>query len=277
MALVIDYCNPLGDPSIKGTLIQEKKRNKCSDNNITGGGPLLLDYCVYLPPDYDEAAKCPILYHLHGAGALFSWMKREVLWTAKQLEAANIQMIVVAPHDPTFASMWVDGDSIDIATQFHNIFMPDVESKYCSKSNDRSSRFIQGFSMGGFGAALHGFKYQHKFGKIIIWDGALHDWETLTTERDFIAKNQFGCDQETFDLCSPWAALKAAGEVGTIHKTPVWMATGSLKQTKRCGKSFHAALLAQSATVTYVETRFAHTLKPFLKAHGKEAFEFLVK
>mmetsp|Transcript_14433 Transcript_14433/g.23866 ORF Transcript_14433/g.23866 Transcript_14433/m.23866 type:complete len:273 (+) Transcript_14433:46-864(+) len=272
MTQIFDYMNPLGDPSVKGTIVLEKKRK-------AGAG---LEYCVYLPPDYDKDKTYPILYHLHGAGQLFSWMKREVLWTAARLEAANIEMIIAAPHDPTFASMWVDGESIDIARQLHEEFIPEIESKYCSSINekkriDRSSRFIQGFSMGGFGAALHGFKYQDKFGKILIWDGALHNWDTLTTEMDFIAKNQFGHDREKFDLCSPWAAAKAASDVGAIKKTPVMMFTGRLRQTNRYGMSFKAALLAQGADLTHVETKFSHTLKPFMKAHGKEAFEFLMK
>ena len=45
--------------------------------------------------------------------------------------------------------------------------------------------------MGGFGAAVLGLKYQETFSKIIIWDGAIHDWETLLKSRGFIAKNQF--------------------------------------------------------------------------------------
>ena len=263
MTAMIDYLNPFGDPSIKGKIVQVKKRKSG------------LEYCVYLPPDYTENTKYPILYHLHGAGALYSWMKREVLWIATQLEAADVKMIVAAPHDPTFCSMWVDGESIDIGRQLREEFIPEIESAYSIKA-ERSSRFLQGFAMGGFGAALHGYKHQDKFGKIVLWDGDLHDWETLTETRAFIAKDQFANERDNFDLESPWAAARAAAEVEKIQETPVLMFTGSMKETDRYGKKYNALLLAHGANLTYVETQFPHSLKPFLHAHGKEAIEFLM-
>ncbi len=38
------------------------------------------DHVVYLPPDYglDPATRYPVLYHLHGAGALWSWVKKDL-------------------------------------------------------------------------------------------------------------------------------------------------------------------------------------------------------
>jgi len=257
--------NPFGDPWIKGKLIQVENRDSG-----------LLNYCVYLPPNYDETKKYPVLYHLHGMGELFSWMKREVLWTAVQLEKANISIIVAAPHDFTLASMWVDGDSVQMAKILHEQFIPEIETKY-SIEGDRSSRFLQGFSMGGFGAALHGYKYQDKFGKIIVWDGELHDWDTLNASKKFIARDQFSNDQVNFHLWCPWAAARASSEVRKIRGTPLFMVSGSLKQTKKLTENYKLLLTSHGACLTHTaDKRLAHSLQPFMKAYGKEAMEFLM-
>lgn len=259
------YLNPFGDPCIKGQLIQVQNRS----------GLGLLNYCVYLPPNYDEREKYPVLYHLHGMGVLFPWMKREVLWTAVQLEKANTPMIVAAPHDPTLASMWVDGDAIQMAKSLHEHFIPEIETKYSIKG-DRSSRFIQGFSMGGFGAALHGYKYQDMFGKVIVWDGELHDWDTLNASKRFIAKDQFANDQVNFHLWSPWAAARASSEVMKIRETPVFLVSGSLKQTRQLTEHYKLLLTSHGACLTHTTNkRLPHSLQPFMKAYGKEAIEFL--
>ena len=42
---------------------------------------------------------------------------------------------------------------------------------------------------GGFGSAMNGFKYHHLFNAVIIWDGALHDWNTLTTTESTLSND----------------------------------------------------------------------------------------
>jgi Putative esterase len=259
-----EIANLLLPPTVKGKVIEVKKREAG------------LDYCIYLPQNYDEKRKYPILYHLHGTGELFYTMKLQVLWTAVQLEKAQVDMIVVAPHDPTYSSMWMDGYIVNMTRLFHDEFLTYIESSYSVK-RDRSTRYLQGFSMGGLGAALHGFKYQDTFGKVLIWDGTLDDWDSLLQHQDFMAQWHFRMDAEKFDLDSPWAAIRAAAEVGTIHQTPVLLYTGRCRHTSQTGSKFKNAVLNQGGVITHKETKLAHDLKTFLRFYGQEAIEFLIR
>ena len=52
--------------------------------------------------------------------------------------------------------------------------IPHIDATYRTIA-DRGSRWVEGFSMGGFGAAHLGFKYPEIFGAVSIMSGALFD------------------------------------------------------------------------------------------------------
>lgn len=270
------YLNPFNGASLKGSLVKIK--------TDAGNGCF-----VYLPSCYqkkhspeEQKKKYPILYHLHGAGSVDFMTKKDIGWTAEQNEIYNqssdnekkTPMIIVAPCDPTLFSMWADGKKSDMASRVLNDVMPYVESKYAV---DTGKRYIQGFSMGGFGAATFAFKYPDKFKRLIIWDGALHDFDTLSNNRAFIAENQFGNNKNLFDLWSPWEATKKASENGSIQQTPLLIFTGSMNETRSYGKKFSTQLKELGANYKYTETEFPHCSKPFLEKYGQAAFAFLTE
>jgi S-formylglutathione hydrolase FrmB len=55
----------------------------------------------------------------------------------------------------------------------------------------RDSRAIEGYSMGGFGAAHFGFKYPDLFGAVSIMAGALLDRESVPTRSELGAASAF--------------------------------------------------------------------------------------
>jgi len=72
----------------------------------------------------------------------------------------------------------------------------------------RSHRALDGFSMGGFGAAHLGFKYPELFGAVSIMGGALHKPEFLRDERADIFALAFGNDLDYCTANSPWTLVK---------------------------------------------------------------------
>lgn len=221
----------------------------------------------------DANDQYPILYHLHGAGSVELFTKRDVKWTAQQNELFHsFPVIIVAPCDPSLFSMWADGKKTKTCTIVFEDIMPFIESKY---NVDTTKRYLQGFSMGGFGAAAWAFKFQDMFRKVIIWDGALHDFATLTESRAFIAKNQFDDNPRLFDPWSPWKLTSKASDRGIIGLTPIFMVSGSMRATKDFGERFSDHLKALGANLDYIETEFPHSLKPFVEKHGQRAFAFL--
>lgn len=270
--------------SLRGQIVEE-------DVNNTG-----VPCVVYLPPGYDDddgiatmeyeekinrseqqeqkKEYCPILYHLHGAGASYSGVKQHTSAIGQSLEANDVKMIVVCPYDPTSFSMWVDGSNIDIASKIHNHMIPHIENKYAVQA-DKSSRFIQGFSMGGFGAAAHGLKYPQKFGKVIIWDGALHDWTTLSTMRKFIASRQFKNSEELFSEWSPYDLAKSMSSSSSSLPS-ILMFSGGMSITDKLASNYKTTLDESNISdVVHVRTKIGHNLKDFLKLHDRDAFDFL--
>ena len=208
----------------------------------------------------------------------------------------SVDMIVVCPHDPTSFSMWADGSNIDIVLKIHNKMMPYIENKYSIRA-ERSSRFIQGFPMGGFGVLAHGLKYPEKFSKIIIWDGALHDWKTLSTMRKFIASRQFDNSEELFSEWSPYtlaetfsSSMSLSGTDGTDISTDalsqtmtatteppsILMFSGGMSITDKLASKYKTTLEESDVFgFVHIKTKIGHNLKDFLKCHDRDALEFL--
>jgi endo-1,4-beta-xylanase len=69
-------------------------------------------------------------------------------------------------------------------------------------------RAIDGFSMGGFGAAHLGFKYPDLFGSISLMGAAVHRPEFLRDERPDIFTDAFGGDLAYCAEESPWTLVR---------------------------------------------------------------------
>ncbi|RDV29165.1 hypothetical protein DXV75_01505 [Alteromonas aestuariivivens] len=65
-----------------------------------------------------------------------------------------------------------DGNDYQVETAFIRDFIPYIERNYPVRRGARN-RAIAGFSMGGFGAFLYGFRYPRMFGCIVSADGSL--------------------------------------------------------------------------------------------------------
>jgi len=125
------------------------------DSVAVGGKRRLL---VYLPPDYSQAARYPVLYLLHGAGDdETSWQEQgtagailDRLYGAKQV----VSMIVVMPSAQGRGSAF-EQDLLDEV-------VPYIDSHYPTRT-DGKSRAIAGLSMGGGQALKIGLKHPDRF------------------------------------------------------------------------------------------------------------------
>ena len=122
--------------------------------------------------------------------------------------------------------------------------------------------------MGGFGAASLGLRNPDRFGAVLIWDGALHDWTTLTSNRPRIASNQFGDDRSFFERWSPWTGAEEAD----LASLPILIASGLLVDF---ADRYERHLRALGADVTRYSTECLHDLRCQTRAVGQEAFAFI--
>ena len=136
-----------------------------------------VSYLAYLPPDYDQqqTVRYPVLYFLHGSGGT----PRGSATVAKRLDTAIranrvAPMILILVNGLAGNTMYCDtrDGKYPVESVIMKDLIPHVDSSYRTVAS-RESRAVDGFSMGGYGAALLGFKYPEVFGVISIGAPAL--------------------------------------------------------------------------------------------------------
>jgi len=138
------------------------------------GGPV--SYLIYLPSSYQASGKrYPVMYWLHGRGGSQQGIPGFAQRLTKAIEEGKA---------PPMIAVFVNGlpqggyrDSQDGRQPVESVtireLIPHIDSTYRTVAT-REGRLVEGFSMGGSGAAKWGFKFADIFGSIGILAGALH-------------------------------------------------------------------------------------------------------
>ena len=168
-------------------------------------------YYIYVPPDYDKSTKrYPVVYWLHGAfGQPYGATPIVKRLDAVLRGGGAPEIIVVSCFDPTGLSMWSNSKDgrLPMETVIIDELIPHIDATYRTIP-DRSGRGIEGFSMGGYGAAFLGIKHSQLFSSISILAGALHTPETFRERRPSIFDNVFSADLAYAATQSPWTVIE---------------------------------------------------------------------
>jgi endo-1,4-beta-xylanase len=137
------------------------------------------DYLLYLPPQYNDPSKSnqgyPVIYWLHGYGS----HPEDGLPFVEALDAAIRAgtcppIIAVLPnglHDSWYVNS-EDGTQ-PVENVIINDLIPHIDHTYRTIP-DRTGRAIEGFSMGGWGAAHLAFKYPDRFAAVTLVSALLY-------------------------------------------------------------------------------------------------------
>src|SRR5262249_20270493 len=132
-----------------------------------------VSYLVYVPPGYetDQTARYPVLYWLHASGGT---PLRGAVGILRRLDPAFRAgrvppLILVVPNGLRGATMYSDSrdGKYPVESVIVKDLVPHVDATYRTVAA-RQGRALDGFSMGGFGAAHLGFKYPDVFGVVSI-------------------------------------------------------------------------------------------------------------
>ncbi len=132
-----------------------------------------VSYMVYLPADYEQnsSTRYPVLYELHASGGT---PKRDGMEITRRIDKAIragllAPMILVFPNGLRGNTMYSDSKDgqYPVETVIIKDLIPHVDATYRTIAS-REARGLDGFSMGGFGAAHFGFKYPEIFAVISI-------------------------------------------------------------------------------------------------------------
>ncbi|NLD94615.1 MAG: esterase family protein [Fibrobacter sp.] len=192
-----------------------------------------IGYNIFLPSDYNSSnERYPVIYALHGMGGNENEGPEpysKVLQSGINSKAfPPVIVVFVNGRGNTFYSDSKDG-SVKCETTISKELIAHIDATYRTKA-DRTQRAIEGFSMGGFGALLHGFKHTEQYTSISTYDAALVTWDTISQQQfdQSIPRQIFGSDKQYFtDNCYPFTFAKKNVETIKSLGIKVKMVTGS--------------------------------------------------
>ena len=165
-------------------------------------------FVVYTPPNYatNPSRHYPLVISLHGIGGTASGRANQVVPTLDAaITAGTVQPMIYLFPDGQTDSFW--GDAFDGHKQVYsnviNEILPYVEANYRTIA-DRDHRAMEGFSMGGFGAAMYAAKHTAQFSAVVEYGGALSKWTDLMTFNAPVASSMYNNVEANFIPYSLW-------------------------------------------------------------------------
>jgi enterochelin esterase-like enzyme len=206
-----------------------------------------VSYLIYLPPDYETnpSRRYPVVYWLHGyggnprAGAIF------VTPLDAAIRAGKSPAMIVVLVNGLAASFYCDSpdgkkpvDSV-IAKEL----IPHVDQTYRTIAR-RETRAVEGFSMGGYGAAHLGFKHPDLFGMVSVRSGALTDsveWGELKPPQGGRRKMMLSAPKDYFDATDLATVIRKNADAIRGH-SKVRIAVGSEDTLRPNNQGLHEFL-----------------------------------
>jgi CubicO group peptidase (beta-lactamase class C family) len=221
---------------------------------------------VYTPRAYDAEPdrRFPVLYWLHGwKGVPGRATVGGVAPMAARFDAA-IDAGKIPPLLVVFAngmdSLWVDSKDgrMPMESVVVKDLVPHIDSAFRTIAS-REGRIVEGFSMGGYGAARFGFKYPDLFGAVsILAGGPLQQVFTNSPRvgargRERVMRDLFGDDPAHFTAQSPWDLAGRNVAALTSGATRVRMVIGARDEMLENIRTFEDRLQSLRIPHEYVE------------------------
>jgi enterochelin esterase-like enzyme len=199
-----------------------------------------VSYFIYTPEIYDtqQHRRFPVVYWLHGSGGGLPGVPQLARHFDAAIRAGKAPPMLVVFANGLPQGMWCDSKDgkTPVETVVMQELLPHIDASFRTIAA-REGRLVEGFSMGGYGAARFGFNYHEVFGALSILAGGPLDLEfngpraaANPKEREQIMQAVFGGDMAYFRAQSPWLLAEqnaAAARNGTL----VRMATGERDST----------------------------------------------
>lgn len=221
-----------------------------------------VSYHVYLPPTYaaETERRFPLLCWLHGSGgglAGIPMLSRR--FDSAIRSGAAPPMIILFPHSRG-ESMWCDAHdgSSPVETLLMEELLPLMDAEFRTWGDARG-RMIEGFSMGGYGAARLGFSRPQMFSAVSMLGAGpmqLNFEEGPDFNRDLrerVMQTVYGDDPERFRALSPWRIAETnAPDLGRLS---IRSLIGARDWTLPANRAFHGHLERLGVRHSYVEVQ----------------------
>jgi endo-1,4-beta-xylanase len=154
--------------------------------------------------------------------------------------------------------------------------IPHIDATYRTVAK-REGRAVQGYSMGGWGAAHLGFKYPDVFGVVCIDAGALLEADAIREHQAGIVEKMFGDDMECFAANHPRTLIEKNAD-RVRGKTFVRIGVGANDNLLAVNQAYHALLDRLRISHEYeVVPDVAHMARVYYAKLGAKGFAFYNK
>jgi enterochelin esterase-like enzyme len=210
-----------------------------------------VSYHLYTPAAYerDAARRFPVVYWLHGSGGGVQGIPQLARVVDEAIEAGDVPPFLVVFVNGLRLGMYVDWKDgrAPLETMIVRELVPHIDASLRTVAT-REGRLLDGFSMGGYGAARFGFKYPEMFRAVsIMGAGPMQDTLTHTPRAsrkqvDELLQEVYGGDQTIFRAVSP-RRLAADNAAVIARDSMVRMVIGSRDETFDNNVAFHDHLV----------------------------------
>ena len=208
-----------------------------------------VSYHLLTPPEYwkADARRYPVLYWLHGSDGGLGGLRPLAQSFDAAMRADTLPPLIVVFPNGKPKSLWIDardGHS-PVESVFIEEIIPDVDRRYRTIA-DRTGRLLEGFSMGGYGAARIGLTHSELFSAIsLLAAGPLQprlsaaEGPALKSEdRARALREVFGDDPDYFRAVSPWALAEDYAREGRQPPLIIRQVIGELDQSLPANQAF---------------------------------------
>ena len=209
-----------------------------------------VSYHIYTPAasDSEGQRRFPVVYWLHGSGGGLAGLAKVAAQFNAAIEAGKTPPCFVVFVNGLVEGMYVDwkDGSAPMETMIVREIVPHIDASYRTIAT-REGRLLDGYSMGGYGAARLGFKYTDLFRAVSIMGGGPLQAELIQAPRAGrqraaeILKQVYGGDQEYFKSVSP-RQLAEQNVKAIIESSYIRMVCGDQDETFDNNLAFHEHL-----------------------------------
>ena len=212
-----------------------------------------VSYHIYAPEEYDDpSVRLPVLYWLHGTLGGVSGIRPLSAHFDAEIRAGRMPPLLVVFVNGLPRRLWADSKdgSAPVETVFITELIPEIDRSFRTVAA-RKGRILEGFSMGGYGAARLGFKHPDLFAGISLLAGGPLDLDLDGPRarrnpqlREFLIQDVCGGDLDYFRALSPWTLAERAAAPLRGHKTVIRQAIGTADDTRDLNRAFHERMTA---------------------------------
>jgi len=238
---------------------------------------------VFVPEPYerDPELRLPALYYLHGTGAGTSGIGPLTQRFAQAMQRGDMPLaLVVYPYGHE-VSLWVDSfdGRVPMETVVVTELVPFVDATFRTIAAP-DARLVEGYSMGGYGAARYGFVHPGVFGSISALAGGplqpdfSEGPRTSREMRERLLDEVFGGEMANFYEVSPWnqAEVNAAA---LRDGRPLQLAVGDRDELLENNRAFRDRLESLEIAHDYLEiSGVGHDAPALIDGMGEARWAF---